>query len=126
MAAMPKGPKGERRPADIIGASVMIARIATGEVALLSSPYDVPFSWRYNIARIFPNEAGIDRAEARRICDGALRLRNRVAHHEPIYHLPLQAMHNDLNGAVAAMCAGTAAFARDNCTFNDVLAAEPK
>lgn len=29
---MPKGPKGEKRPADIIGASVMIARIATGEV----------------------------------------------------------------------------------------------
>lgn len=29
---MPKGPKGEKRPADIIGASVLIARIATGEV----------------------------------------------------------------------------------------------
>lgn len=30
---MPKGPKGEHRPADIVGASVMIARIATGEVS---------------------------------------------------------------------------------------------
>jgi hypothetical protein len=29
---MPKGPKGERRPADVIGAAVMIGRIATGEV----------------------------------------------------------------------------------------------
>lgn len=29
---MPKGPKGERRPADVIGAAVMIAKIATGEV----------------------------------------------------------------------------------------------
>ena len=29
---MPRGPKGERRPADVIGAAVMVARIATGEI----------------------------------------------------------------------------------------------
>lgn len=29
---MPKGPKGEKRPADVIGNAVLIARIATGEV----------------------------------------------------------------------------------------------
>jgi len=29
---MPKGPKGERRPGDVIGAAVMVARIATGEI----------------------------------------------------------------------------------------------
>lgn len=29
---MPKGPKGEKRPADLIGMSVMVARIATGEI----------------------------------------------------------------------------------------------
>lgn len=28
---MPKGPKGQKRPADVIGAAVMVARIATGE-----------------------------------------------------------------------------------------------
>jgi hypothetical protein len=28
---MPKGPKGEKRPADVIGAAVMVAKIATGE-----------------------------------------------------------------------------------------------
>ena len=30
---MPKGPRGEKRPADVIGAAVMVARIATGEIA---------------------------------------------------------------------------------------------
>lgn len=30
---MPKGPKGEKRPADVIGNAVKIARIATGEEA---------------------------------------------------------------------------------------------
>ena len=29
---MPKGPKGERRPADVICNAVMVAKIATGEV----------------------------------------------------------------------------------------------
>jgi hypothetical protein len=29
---MAKGPRGERRPADVIGGAVMVGRIATGEV----------------------------------------------------------------------------------------------
>lgn len=28
---MPKGPKGQKRPADAIGAAIMVAKIATGE-----------------------------------------------------------------------------------------------
>ena len=28
---MPKGPQGQKRPADVIGAAVMVAKIATGE-----------------------------------------------------------------------------------------------
>ncbi len=29
---MPKGPKGEKRPADVIGAAILVGRIATGEI----------------------------------------------------------------------------------------------
>ncbi len=29
---MPTGPRGEKRPADVIGAAIMVARIATGEI----------------------------------------------------------------------------------------------
>jgi hypothetical protein len=29
---MPTGPKGEKRPADVIGNAIMIAKIATGEI----------------------------------------------------------------------------------------------
>ena len=29
---MPKGPKGQQRPADVIGTAIKVARIATGEV----------------------------------------------------------------------------------------------
>ena len=34
---MPKGPRGEHRPADLIGCAVTVARIATGE-----APEDIP------------------------------------------------------------------------------------
>ena len=30
---MPTGPRGERRPADVIGAAVMVAKLATGELS---------------------------------------------------------------------------------------------
>lgn len=29
---MPKGPRGEKRPADVIGRAIMVAKIATGEI----------------------------------------------------------------------------------------------
>ncbi len=29
---MPKGPKGQKRPADVIGTAVTVAKIATGEI----------------------------------------------------------------------------------------------
>jgi hypothetical protein len=29
---MPKGPRGEKRPGDVIGTAIMVAKIATGEV----------------------------------------------------------------------------------------------
>jgi hypothetical protein len=36
---MPRGPKGEKRPADVIGAAIMVAKIATGEVV---EQFDTP------------------------------------------------------------------------------------
>ena len=36
---MPTGPKGQRRPADVIGAAVKVMRIATGEE---QEEYDTP------------------------------------------------------------------------------------
>ena len=29
---MPRGPKGEKRPGDVIGAAIMVGKIATGEI----------------------------------------------------------------------------------------------
>ena len=35
---MPKGPKGQKRPADVIGNAVKVMRIATGEETRTSRP----------------------------------------------------------------------------------------
>lgn len=37
---MPKGPRGEKRPADVIGAAILVARIATGEEEGKTAPDD--------------------------------------------------------------------------------------
>lgn len=37
---MPIGPKGEKRPADVIGAAITVARIATGEIEETTTPDD--------------------------------------------------------------------------------------
>lgn len=34
---MPTGPKGQKRPADVIGAAVMVGKIATGEIEDLTT-----------------------------------------------------------------------------------------
>jgi hypothetical protein len=36
---VPKGPKGEKRPADVIGVAVKVAKIATGEI---EEDFDTP------------------------------------------------------------------------------------
>ncbi|SEH49636.1 RNA-binding protein [Magnetospirillum fulvum] len=36
----PKGPQGQKRPADVIGAAIMVARIATGEIDEPTEPDD--------------------------------------------------------------------------------------
>jgi len=37
---MPRGPKGEKRPADVIGNAVHVMRIATGEIEEITSAKD--------------------------------------------------------------------------------------
>ena len=37
---MPRGPRGEKRPADVVGCAVKVARIATGEVE--EETYEAP------------------------------------------------------------------------------------
>jgi Abi-like protein len=94
-------------------------------VALLNSSYDIPFSWRYNLGRIFPGDTGLTRETASGLCNSLLDLRNRVAHHEPIYHLPLSDRRNDLTKLLGAMCAASRAYADVTCNLGEILKLNP-
>lgn len=94
-------------------------------VSQFSNSYAVPYAWRYNLKRIFPNDAALDLRAAWTICDEMLGLRNRVAHHEPILHLPLEQRHRDLQRIAAAMCSATHAYCEASCSFQEIWRRKP-
>lgn len=94
-------------------------------VSLLSTSYEVPFVWRSQIGRIFPYDAALDRATAYALCSDLLDLRNRVAHHEAVYHLPLAQRRTDAERLIKAMCSGATAHLTAKCQLASVLSARP-
>lgn len=116
--------RGRRMAQAPLGA--IVADLAAGFwVSLLGKSYDVPFSWPTNLRRVFPHDKALDRRNAWAICDELLDLRNRIAHHEPILHLPLEQRHRDLSRIIAAMCPGTQAYCQGCCSFRDVWRRRP-
>lgn len=106
--------------------SAVVADLSAGFwVSQLSKSYDVPYVWRYNLQRIFPNDKTLDRHAAWSICDDVLTLRNRIAHHEPILHLDLDQRHRDLQRVVYAMCSSKYEFCEEICTFREVWSHMP-
>lgn len=86
-------------------------------VGLLSAGYEVPLTWKHKLREIFPNAGNLDRKTIHEQCDNLADLRNRIAHHEPIFHLDLVKSHRDLEAHIAWMCAATSSFASHSCTF---------
>jgi hypothetical protein len=58
--AMPKGPKGQKRPADVVGNAVRVMRIATGEA---EEEYDTSHEGKDQAAAALGRKGGKARAE---------------------------------------------------------------
>ncbi|MER9253965.1 Abi family protein [Mesorhizobium sp. M0598] len=109
-----------------VSTSVVVSDLSAGFwVSQLSANYN-HYSWRYNLAKVFAHDADLDRAAAWTICDELLTLRNRVAHHEPVFHLPLDDRRDKLARIVAAMCPATSGFAEATCNFGEIWKEKPK
>lgn len=107
-----------------VGTPAIVADLSTGFwVSQLS--YDVAYSWRYNINRIFPHDNTVTSASARAHCAEILGIRNRIAHHEPIFHLPLDIRHDEIRNLVSAMCKPTSRYADSMCKFKEVFTHRP-
>jgi hypothetical protein len=105
---------------------MIVADLSAGFwVSQLTQSYDTPYAWRYNITKVFPHDPSLTRSVASTMCDRVLDVRNRIAHHEPVYHLPLDEIRDDLDQLIAGMCPGANEYAMGMCDFPTVWAARP-
>lgn len=94
-------------------------------VSLLSDSYEVPLGWSTYIGRVFAYDAAMDRATAHALCVRILDVRNRIAHHEPIYHLPLSDLQADAARLINGMCRGSSLYLAGKCELAAALANRP-
>ena len=80
---MPKGPRGEKRPGDVIGAAIMVARIATGEEPDNATPADKAHRHPARKAGGVARARKLTSAERSRFASGAARARWEKAPAEP-------------------------------------------
>lgn len=90
-------------------------------VLMLSRKYDSNL-WRSTFSRAFL-EGGrrMARQRVHNRMDSIRNFRNRVFHHEPIYHMNPAQMHTDIIQAIAWMCPHTAAWAWEHSRAPYVL-----
>jgi hypothetical protein len=89
-------------------------------VGIMGPRYDATV-WRESLFKTFQ----VGGSRARSVVHGRFntirRFRNRVAHHEPIFHRPLQQMHDEIIEAIGWMCRDTADWAAHHSRFDDVM-----
>ena len=94
-------------------------------VSLLSDSYEIPFGWKTAIGRVFSYDAGLDRPTAHGLCIRMLDIRNRIAHHEPIYHLALTDYRADAERLIKGMCQGSHLYLAGKCELAAAVEARP-
>lgn len=90
-------------------------------VGLFATQYDATL-WRRALYRCFRAAPPRKRIHGR--LNAIRRFRNRVAHHEPIFHRPSERMHAEITEAIGWMCADTRAWAEHHSRVPDVLNAD--
>jgi hypothetical protein len=91
-------------------------------ISLLAPQYDATL-WRSACHKAFrANGKGLARKVVHGRFNAIRRFRNRVAHHEPIFHADLQRTHDEIIEACAWICGPTAAWAQHHSDFSTVFA----
>lgn len=86
-------------------------------VSLLGPRYDHTL-WRRCLNQAFRVGGARPRSVAHHRLNALRRFRNRVAHHEPIFHRPLAELHREIIEAIGWMCADTAAWTASQSRFH--------
>jgi len=102
----------EGKPLD---AGRVVAELSFGFWTGLTGPrYDV--LWRNHLVKIFPRRP-VQRAHVQTRLNSIRKLRNRVAHYEPILSRPLQKDVNQIFDTISWMSPVTARWVRSNSSF---------
>jgi hypothetical protein len=95
-------------------------------VSLLSRSYAVPFGWHGpGLRAVFPNDPALTQPTVYQVCNDARLLRNRVAHNEPLFRMPIAQIRTELDRILHAMCIGSAYFANAGCRVMSTLSWRP-
>lgn len=92
-------------------------------VGLIAKRYDNTL-WRGAIFKAF--KRGTNRQVLHGRLNAIRRLRNRIAHHEPIFHLDVEKTHAEVAEAIRWMCPATAEWALENSKFADAFGTNPQ
>jgi hypothetical protein len=92
-------------------------------VGLLGPHYDATI-WRQSLYKAFLAKGGKPRSVVHGRFNAIRRLRNRIAHHEPIFQKPgLATAHDEVIEAISWMCRDTSAWAKHHSRFHIVFEA---
>ncbi len=111
-----------RRKSTTIGA--IVAELSFGFwVGLMGPGYDQTL-WRRALHRAFPHARRLKRSEVHGRFNMIRRLRNRVAHHEPVHRRELKRDHHEIIEAIGWICPHTAAWTAHHSRLLPVIEAE--
>ena len=121
-----KARQSQQRMLTQVPTDAIVADLSAGFwVSLLSSSHEISLTWHHNIRRVFPHDVLLSREVTHQMSERILTLRNRIAHHEPIFDLPVEQTYSELQRLVSSMCVHTDQFARNNCTFPTIANQRP-
>jgi hypothetical protein len=89
-------------------------------VGLIGPQYDATI-WRTCLYKAFLPGGGKPRKVVHSRLNALRRFRNRIAHHEPIFHKPIKVTHIEILETIGWMCKHTAAWAEHHSRFDDVV-----
>jgi hypothetical protein len=121
-----KGRQQRKRRVRHAPTGAIVADLSAGFwVSLLSDSYEISYGWRTAIGRVFAYDATLDRPTAHKLCGSLLDVRNRIAHHEPIYHLALSEHRADAERLIKGLCTGAHLYLAGKCELAEALARKP-
>jgi hypothetical protein len=106
-----------RREGKPLDASRIVAELSFGFWTGLTGPRYSDL-WRDHLVKIFPRRP-VQRADVQLRLNSIRKLRNRIAHHEPILSRPLQKDVNQISDTLSWISPVTARWVRSNSSFEE-------